>query len=129
MSPDRRGREPYKGPERRKAHRRREDLPPIKHGPFTTWQWAVIALFFAVMILSSAIGSLAHRADHNADRGNAAICVEVGFLRNGIKTAEQAIRQHPEAPENPARQESISRLEDLIAQLEASVPSCRDALK
>jgi hypothetical protein len=129
VSPDRHGVDAYKGAERRGAHRRDEDLPPLKHGPFTTWQWAVLGAYFVAIVLSIAIYGLAHRADVSAKRGNAAICVEVGFLRSTALTAEASIRQHPDAPENAARQMSIERTRRLVKQLQTSVPSCRNALR
>lgn len=129
MSPDRRGREPYEGPERRSAHRRREDLPPVLHGPFTTWQWAVLGAYFVALILALGVGKLAARADENAHHGNAAICVLVGALENSRRANEQFIRSHPAAPETPARMKSLMATRVLVGQLRAEVPNCRTALK
>lgn len=101
----------------------------VKHGPFTTWQWAVLGSYFVAIVLSLAIYGLAHRADLNAEHGNAAICVETAFLRNAAQTTEALVRKGPDTPENRARRRSARHLRQLVNQLEASVPSCRDALK
>jgi len=129
VSPHRRGTSAYDGPERRRRRRRAEDAPPLKHGPFTTWQWAVLGSYFVAIVLAISIYGLAHRADQNAERGNAAICVETAFLRNSAKTTRELADQEPSTPESIARRRSAEHLQQLVRQLEASVPSCRTALK
>jgi hypothetical protein len=100
----------------------------VKHGPFTTWQWAVLGAYFAAIVLSLSVWGLARRANENARRGNAAICVEVAFLQNSLRATERALKENPTAPENPARRVSAQRLRDLVGRLEAEVPNCHVAL-
>lgn len=101
----------------------------VRHGPFSTWQWAVLGAYLVALVLSISVGWLAHRADENAMRGNAAICVVSGFLRNSLAATENAIRRNPDAPETPTRRVSAANLRDLVGQLETEVPSCREALR
>lgn len=100
-----------------------------KHGWFTTWQWAVLGAYFVTIVLAVSIYGLAHRADENARRGTAAICVEVAFLENSRVVTERSIQQHPNAPESELRRQSLKRLDALTMQLRREIPSCRDALK
>lgn len=99
------------------------------HGPFSTWQWAVLGAYFVAFVLSLVVWHLAHRADMNASRGNAAICVEVAFLDNSLRATERSIAENPTAPENVVRGQSAKRLRDLVRLLQAEVPDCREALK
>lgn len=101
----------------------------VKHGPFTTWQWAVLGSYVVAIILAFSVGKLATRADENAHRGNAAICVVVEFLNNSLTTTERAIRENPQAPETEAREMSARRLGELVDRLEAEVPDCKTALQ
>lgn len=101
----------------------------VKHGWFTTWQWAVLGSYVVAIVLAFCVGKLASRADDNAARGNAAICVVVGFLDNSLTTTERVVRENPGAPENPARRMSAQRLRGLVGRLEAEVPNCKTALK
>jgi hypothetical protein len=100
-----------------------------KHGPFTTWQWAVLGSYFVAIVLAVSVYKLANRADENANRGNAAICVEVAFLHNSLVATERLIQQSPQTPESAARKMSARRLRELVDRLEAEVPNCRTALK
>lgn len=99
------------------------------HGPFSTWQWAVLGAYFVAIVLAVSVYGLAHRADMNASRGNAAICVEVAFLDNSLRATERSISENPTAPENVVRGQSAKRLRDLVVRLQVQVPDCREALK
>jgi len=101
----------------------------IKHGWFTTWQWAVLGAYVVAIALSAAVAGLAQRADENAKRGNAAICVQVAFLENAEKTTRDLVSRNPTAPETPARLQSAQELHGLIVRLREEIPSCREALK
>ena len=149
MSPERRGREPYQGTERRQSYRREEDFQPIKHGPFTTWQWAVLGSYLVIIVLTIFIYSLAHRADINAHRGSTAICVEVGFVKTGQMANIHAIEkaEHVNVPPQPKLREALFdrlvqrhrdnltpvRIESyrgsakLIRRLEETIPHCARA--
>lgn len=95
------------------------------HGPFTTWQWAVMGAYFVAIVLCVAVGSLAIRADESAHRGAVAICVEVEFLRASRVQAIEAVRAHPRAPETSARLQAAARLGALVKHVEDAVPACR----
>jgi hypothetical protein len=130
--PDRTPAAPYGGPERRQDVRRAEDMHPPRHGPFSFWQWAVVLFGFFVVIalvLTAAIYGLSKRADENARRGNAAICVQVAYLDTQVMTLESTIRQNPSAPETPARERGARELRRLVAQLRREIPDCREALR
>jgi len=101
----------------------------VKHGWFTTWQWAVLGSYFVAIVLTVSVYKLAHRADDNANRGNAAICVEVAFLENSRRVTERSLAENPTAPENAVRRESLKRLDDLVEKLRVEVPHCKDALR
>jgi hypothetical protein len=110
VSPDRTGVEPYHGPERRLRHRRVEDYPPVKHGPFTTWQWAVLAVLMIAVVGSIAVGRVATTAVHNTQRIDQALCIQIAYLE---KQANVAVA--------PAAR---SNLKNFAASLRPLVPSC-----
>lgn len=101
----------------------------VKHGPFTTWQWAVIGAYVVAAVLAFRSDQAASRADENARRGNAAICVLVGTLENSRKTTEQLVTRNPGAPETRVRVKSVLATARLVRQLRTKVPDCREALK
>lgn len=110
MSPNRTGVEPYKGPERRKRHRRDEDLPPVKHGPFTVWQWAVLGVLMVAVIGSIAVGRIASTAVENTNRIDKALCIQIAYLEK-----QAGVSQSPAAKKN---------LNLFAATLRPLVPSC-----
>jgi hypothetical protein len=101
----------------------------VHHGPFSTWQWAVIGAYFVPLILSAYVWSISVRADDNAASGNAAICVVNEFLRNSLRTTENLLRGDQDPAERKAREQSARRLRTLVVQLETELPSCRSALR
>lgn len=101
----------------------------VHHGPFTTWQWAVLLSYGVSIVLAAAIGMLAHRADINARRGNTAICAEVAFLRASLAATERLIVTQPASSGNAVRRESAVRVRNLIRALEHEIPNCREALR
>lgn len=130
--PDRVGVHRYDGEERRQHNRRAEDRQPLKHGPYTAWQWAILFLFTVfvlALVPGVAIYSLSKRADENARRGNAAICAQVAYLNAQTRTLEGTVRQNPRAPETPARRHGADELRKLVAQLQQEIPDCREALR
>lgn len=110
MSPDRTGVEPYVGPERRKLHRRVEDRPPVKHGPFTTWQWAVVGVLVIAVIGSAFVGRVANVALDNTNRIDQALCIQIAYLEKQATVAA-----------SPAAR---SNLNAFAASLRPLVPSC-----
>jgi len=110
MSPDRRGVDPYDGPERRKRHRRKEDRPPVKHGPFTTWQWAVIAVLLIAVIGSVYVGRIAATAIDNTERIDQALCTQIAYLEKQASVAA-----------NPMSRDNLNAF---AASLRPLVPSC-----
>lgn len=101
----------------------------VHHGPFTTWQWAVLLSYGVSIVLAAAIGMLAHRADLNARRGNTAICAEIAFLRSSLTATERLIVTQPASAANAVRRESAMRVRNLIRALEREIPNCREALR
>lgn len=101
----------------------------VKHGPFSTWQWAVLGAYLVAIVLSFSVYGLAKRADVNARRGNAAICVQAAYLDAQVMTLESTIKQNPTAPETPARERGARELRRLVAQLRREIPDCREALR
>lgn len=124
----------------------------VKHGPFTTWQWAVIGSYLATIILSAVLWQLAHRADVNSKRGNIAICVEVGFLVNSEDTTTRIVEKNEHVrlrglptdqreaalrklmtnsrdPLTPERARSLISLRRLIDKINATIHRCSAALR
>lgn len=109
MSPDRRG-DDYDGPERRVLIRRQLDPHPIKHGPFTTWQWAVLAVLAIAVIGSIAVGRVAMTAVDNTNRIDRALCIQITYLEK-----QSRLSTAPAAKVN---------LNNFAASLRPLVPSC-----
>lgn len=110
MSPDRQGVSPYNGPERRKLNRRQEDRPPLKHGLFTTWQWAVLGVLIIAVVGSFIVGRIADTAIENTHRIDRALCIQIAYLE----------RQAAFAP-NPAAHDNLRAFATSLRPL---VPSC-----
>jgi hypothetical protein len=110
VSPDRRSDNPYDGPERRTRVRRSSDLPPIRHGWFTTWQWAVIAVLLIAVVGSVFVGRIAESAINNTHRIDRALCIQIAYLER-----QAAVATSPAAHDN---------LINFAASLRPLVPSC-----
>jgi hypothetical protein len=87
VSPNRTPAEPYAGPERRLKHRRAEDRPPPRHGPFTTWQWAVIGVLLVALIGSIYVGRIASSAVDSTNRIDKALCIQIDYLERQAEVA------------------------------------------
>lgn len=109
MSPDRRG-DDYRGPERRVLIRREVDPHPVRHGPFTTWQWAVLAVLAIAVIGSIAVGRIAVTAIDNTNRIDRALCIQIAYLEK-----QSRLSTVPAARSN---------LTNFAASLRPLVPSC-----
>jgi hypothetical protein len=110
VSPDRTGVEPYAGVERRRRNRRVEDRPPIKHGPFTTWQWAVLAVLMIAVVGSVFVGQVAATAVTNTQRIDRALCTQIAYLEKQSVLSETT--------------EARINLKNFAASLRPLVPSC-----
>lgn len=66
----------------------------VKHGPFTTWQWAVIGAYLVAIILSLAVGLLVSQALDNTRRIDRALCAEIEFLEGQDGDQIRALNQN-----------------------------------
>ena len=82
----------------------------IKLGPFTIWQWAVLAVLLVAIGLNIRSCSIADQAHKNTERIDKSICAEIHYLER-IATAS----------ENPQAADELNRL---TRELRETTPSC-----
>lgn len=82
----------------------------VKHGPLSTWQWAVVGAYLVAIVLSFYVGRTASAAVDSTERIDQLLCVQIQYLERQATTAT-----------NPESQKNI-RL--FAVSLRPLVPSC-----
>jgi hypothetical protein len=80
-------------------------------GPFSFWQWCVMAALVTCVVTSIVTAVLTERSTHNTTKLNRSICVQVVYLE-GIRARDSAAQ---------------AKLNKLVRQLRQLNPSCPHA--